>query len=223
MQMIERIHHICKRSIYEHSAYEHTIHKCSICERNICKRKIFRHCISRLFLWVLVTFCLSIVICNSVAMAIPDVNKTQKPNENVIRVVSGIISYTHWPVTRTTLRLCLVPPSDYINVLTHLNMISDHTELQIETLDFNIEQLIEKCDVIYYGQVDPQLQQQVISQKNNKPLLTIAENNPRCEIGSAFCLNIDSTQATFSLNFDILARSGVRVHPNVLQLARKVE
>ncbi|MBA0018419.1 YfiR family protein [Xenorhabdus nematophila] len=153
----------------------------------------------------------------------PDANKKQTLNENVARVVSGIISYTHWPATRAVLRLCLVPPSNYISVLTHINMISDQTELQIETLNFNAEQLIEKCDVIYYGQIDPLLQQQVINQNNNKPLLTIAENNPHCEIGSAFCLNIDSTQATFSLNLDILTRSGVRVHPNVLQLARKVE
>ncbi|WP_244182402.1 YfiR family protein [Xenorhabdus beddingii] len=144
-------------------------------------------------------------------------------HENVARVVSGIISYTHWPATPTALRLCLVPPSNYISVLTHTNVISDHTELQVESLNFNVEQLIKRCDIIYYGQVAPQLQHQVINQKNDKPLLTIAENNPGCEIGSAFCLNIDSTQATFSLNLDILTRSGVRVNPNVLQLARKVE
>ncbi|MDC9588247.1 YfiR family protein [Xenorhabdus sp. XENO-10] len=159
--------------------------------------------------------------------------KLKRDEENVVRVVSGILSYTHWPTTPTTLRLCLVPPSNYINALTHINKISEHIEIQVETLNFNVEQLdaeqldveqiIERCDVIYYGQVDPQLQHQVIDRKNDKPLLTIAENNPSCEIGSAFCLNINSTQATFSLNLDILTRSGVRVHPNVLQLARKVE
>ncbi|MBI6547418.1 YfiR family protein [Xenorhabdus lircayensis] len=198
MQMIERTHHLCKRIM-------------------------FKRCVSRLFLRVLTTLCLINMICNSTVMAMPDTNEKLKLNENVARVVSGIISYTHWPATPTALRLCLVPPSNYISVLTHINMISDHTELQIETLNFNVEQLIEKCDVIYYGQVEPQLQHQVISQKNGKPLLTIAESNPHCEIGSAFCLNINSTQATFSLNFDILTRSGVRVNPNVLQLARKVE
>ncbi|WP_244186059.1 YfiR family protein [Xenorhabdus ishibashii] len=153
----------------------------------------------------------------------PDTNEKITLNENVARVVSGIISYTHWPITPTTLHLCLVPPSNYISALTHIDMISDHTELQVETLNFNVEHLIERCDVIYYGQVDPQLQHQVINLKNDKPLLTIAENNPNCEIGSAFCLNINNAQATFSLNLDILTRSGVRIHPNVLQLARKVE
>lgn len=204
MKVIERIHHLCKRTI-------------------------FKRCVSRLFLRVLMTLCLITVTCNSAIMAMPDTNekrinneKTAR-NENVARAVSGIISYTHWPITPTILRLCLVPPSNYISALTHIDIVSDHTQLHVETLNFNVEQLIERCDVIYYGQVDPQLQHQVINLKNDKPLLTIAENNPNCEIGSAFCLNINSTPATFSLNLDILTRSGVRVQPNVLQLARKVE
>ncbi|AOM40617.1 YfiR family protein [Xenorhabdus hominickii] len=203
MQVIEWTQHVCKRTVFE----------CTV----------FKRCVSRLFLRVLTTLCLITVTCNSAVIAMPDHDEKLKLNENVVRVVSGIISYTHWPATRTTLRLCLVPPSSYINVLAHINMISGHTELQIETLNFNVEQLIERCDVIYYGQVDPRLQHQVISRKNDKSLLTIAENNPHCETGSAFCLNIDNTQVTFNLNFDILTRSGVRVNPNVLQLARKVE
>ncbi|CDG18275.1 YfiR family protein [Xenorhabdus doucetiae] len=198
MKVIERIHHLCKRTV-------------------------FRHYIARLFLQVLMTLCVITVIGNSAVTAMPDTNEKRMLNENVARVVSGIISYTHWPIAPAALHLCLVPPSNYISALTQIDMISDQTELQIETLNFNVEQLIERCDVIYYGQVDPQLQHQVISLKNDKPLLTIAENNQNCEIGSAFCLNINSTQATFSLNLDILTRSGVRVHPNVLQLARKVE
>ncbi|PHM75074.1 YfiR family protein [Xenorhabdus kozodoii] len=190
---------------------------------HLCKRNIFKRYVSRLFLRVLMTLCLITVTCHSAVMAMPDTHEKITLNENVARVVAGIISYTHWPMTPTTLHLCLVPPSKYIHALTHIDMISDHTELQVETLSFNVEQLIERCDVIYYGQIDPQLQHQVISLKHDKPLLTIAENNPNCEMGSAFCLNINSTQATFNLNLDILTRSGVRVHPNVLQLARKVE
>ncbi|PHM46051.1 hypothetical protein Xmau_00446 [Xenorhabdus mauleonii] len=203
MQVIERIHHLCERTIF----------KCIINTQ----------CIFRLFLRLLTASYLTVVISNSTVMAMTDTSEKIKLNENVARVVSGIISYTHWPATHTVLRLCLVPPSNYISALANLNMISDDTELQIETLNFNVEQLIEKCDVIYYGQIDPSRQHLVISKKNSKPLLTIAENNSQCEIGSAFCLNIDSTQATFSLNLDILTRSGVRVNPNVLQLARKVE
>ncbi|MBD2814290.1 YfiR family protein [Xenorhabdus sp. Flor] len=184
---------------------------------------IVRRYVSKVFLRLLTIFCSTIVICNSIVTAMPDAKEKIKLNENVARVVSGIISYTHWPVTRSTLHLCLVAPSNYIDVLANINMPTDETKLQVEILNFNAEKLLEKCDIVYYGQIDPILQHQVISQKNGKPLLTIAEQNQHCEIGSAFCLNIDSTQTTFNLNLDILTRSGVRVDPNVLQLARKAE
>ncbi len=184
---------------------------------------IVRRYVSKVFLRVLTIFCLTIVICNSIVTAMPDAKEKIKLNENVARVVSGIISYTHWPVTRSTLHLCLVAPSNYIDVLANINMPTGDTKLQVEILNFNAEKLLEQCDIVYYGQIDPILQHQVISQKNDKPLLTISEQNQHCEIGSAFCLNIDSTQTTFNLNLDILTRSGVRVDPNVLQLARKAE
>ncbi|PHM67751.1 hypothetical protein Xsto_00040 [Xenorhabdus stockiae] len=184
---------------------------------------VVKHCASKLFLRVLTVLCITMVICNSIVTAMPETKEQIKTNENVVRVVSGIISYTYWPVTRPTLHLCLVTPSKYIRALKNINMFPDEIELRIEILNFNTEQLVNKCDIIYYGQIDPILQHQVFNQKNNKPLLTIAEQNQHCEIGSAFCLNIDSTQTTFNLNLDILTRSGIRVDPNVLQLARKAE
>ncbi|RVR11094.1 YfiR family protein, partial [Enterobacter hormaechei] len=51
-------------------------------------------------------------------------------------------------------------------------------------------------------------------------LLLMSEQNPECVIGSAFCLIIEHNQVRFSVNLDALARSGVRVNPDVLMLAR---
>ncbi|HII3200232.1 TPA: YfiR family protein, partial [Enterobacter kobei] len=50
--------------------------------------------------------------------------------------------------------------------------------------------------------------------------LLISEQNPECVIGSAFCLIIERGQVRFSVNLDALSRSGVRVNPDVLMLAR---
>ena len=36
-----------------------------------------------------------------------------------------------------------------------------------------------------------------------------------------FCLNVDGERVSFDINLDAVARSGVRVHPNVLNLARR--
>ncbi|MCO2146029.1 YfiR family protein, partial [Pseudomonas aeruginosa] len=36
-----------------------------------------------------------------------------------------------------------------------------------------------------------------------------------------FCLNVGGPRITFEANLDSIARSGVRVHPSVLKLARR--
>lgn len=53
------------------------------------------------------------------------------------------------------------------------------------------------------------------------PVLTIAEHDPSCTAGGMFCLNVDGDRVSFDINLDAVARSGVRVHPNVLNLARR--
>ncbi|EPV2641374.1 TPA: YfiR family protein, partial [Escherichia coli] len=52
-------------------------------------------------------------------------------------------------------------------------------------------------------------------------LLLIAEQNTECIIGSAFCLIIHNNDVRFAVNLDALSRSGVKVNPDVLMLARK--
>ncbi|RIG16825.1 YfiR family protein, partial [Shigella dysenteriae] len=42
-----------------------------------------------------------------------------------------------------------------------------------------------------------------------------------CIIGSAFCLIIHNNDVRFAVNLDALSRSGVKVNPDVLMLARK--
>lgn len=77
-----------------------------------------------------------------------------------------------------------------------------------------------KCNGIYFGTETPDQQLELINQYHRQPLLIISEHNPDCTVGSAFCLVIDGGQVRFSVNLDALSRSGVRVHPDVLMLAR---
>ena len=48
-----------------------------------------------------------------------------------------------------------------------------------------------------------------------------ALQNAECIIGSAFCLIINNNDVRFAVNLDALSRSGVKVNPDVLMLARK--
>ena len=42
-----------------------------------------------------------------------------------------------------------------------------------------------------------------------------------CTVGTMFCLRLTEAQIGFDVNLDAIARSGLRVHPNALQIARR--
>ncbi len=54
-----------------------------------------------------------------------------------------------------------------------------------------------------------------------KPVLVIVEEDFECETGSMFCLTFRENQVSFRINLDAIARSGIHVHPGVLQLGRR--
>ncbi|MCW5505571.1 YfiR family protein, partial [Pseudomonas aeruginosa] len=75
--------------------------------------------------------------------------------------------------------------------------------------------------VIYLGVVDERERQQVFRSLAGHPVLSISERGTECSVGSMFCLNVGGPRITFEANLDSIARSGVRVHPSVLKLARR--
>ena len=83
------------------------------------------------------------------------------------------------------------------------------------------EALISSCDGFYFGSESPTFQIELIDEYPSKALLLIAEQNTECIIGSAFCLIINNNNVRFAVNLDALSRSGVKVNPDVLMLARK--
>jgi len=52
-------------------------------------------------------------------------------------------------------------------------------------------------------------------------VLSISEADDPCTVGSLFCLRVSDQQVAFDVNLDSVARSGVRIHPSVLQLSRR--
>ena len=56
---------------------------------------------------------------------------------------------------------------------------------------------------------------------NTQAVLSISEDGDQCTVGSLFCLHVRDEQVSFEVNLDSVARSGVRIHPSVLQLSRR--
>ena len=80
---------------------------------------------------------------------------------------------------------------------------------------------MHRCDAIYFGDQTPQQQVDIIEKLKGRAVLTLAENNAECTLGAAFCLIFQPDHTHFSVNLDSLARSGVRVNPDVLLLSRE--
>lgn len=134
-------------------------------------------------------------------------------------MVSGIVSYTRWPALTGPPRLCIFSSSRFSAALQENNA----TSLPYLPIIINSKQeaLISSCDGFYFGSESPTFQIELIDEYPSKALLLIAEQNTECIIGSAFCLIINNNNVRFAVNLDALSRSGVKVNPDVLMLARK--
>jgi hypothetical protein len=140
-------------------------------------------------------------------------------DKSVRSIVSGIVSYTRWPSLSGQPKLCVYASSHYTQALSREEGQSElpYTPVIVHN---DQEALSATCDAIYFGTESPAKQLELISQYQGRALLLISEQNPEYVIGSAFCLIIDHNQVRFSVNLDALTRSGVRVNPDVLMLAR---
>ena len=140
-------------------------------------------------------------------------------DKSVRSIVSGIVSYTRWPSLSGQPKLCVYASSHYTHALTSKDGQSElpYTPVIVRN---DQEALSATCDAIYFGAESPAKQLELISQYQGRALLLISEQNPECVIGSAFCLITEQNQVRFSVNLDALTRSGVRVNPDVLMLAR---
>ncbi|WP_431824551.1 YfiR family protein [Burkholderia sp. F1] len=138
----------------------------------------------------------------------------------VRQVVLGIISFTRWPTTPVSLHLCVTGRPDHARGLID-TLQAGSTQLDVQRVRFDDASLGMACDVVYLGTLTGDERTRVSAAVAGHPVLTISEHDPTCTAGSMFCLNVDGERVTFDVNLDAVARSGVRVHPNVLNLARR--
>lgn len=159
-----------------------------------------------------------------IAAPAPAVSPASPPisshDSTVRQVVLGIVSFTRWPSTPVRLHLCVTGRPDYAAGLTD-TLQAGSTVLDVQRVRFDDPALGLACDVVYLGSVGDDQRARVRAALAGRPVLTIAEHDESCTAGAMFCLAVDGERVTFDINLDAVARSGVRVHPNVLNLARR--
>ncbi|VVE09050.1 hypothetical protein PCO31010_02553 [Pandoraea commovens] len=140
---------------------------------------------------------------------------------NVRQVVLGIISFTRWPTMPAKVRLCVAGNTDYARDLLAAQPSGSAPPVEAQRVSPLEPTIGSLCDVLYLGAMSDFERRQLLANLAGHPVLTISERNDSCTVGTMFCLNVDADRVTFDINLDTVARSGVRVHPNVLKLARK--
>lgn len=135
------------------------------------------------------------------------------------RIVSGIISFTHWKDLKKPPELCVFSSAQHLSL--PVNSASPAATFTVVYLAGAGDLAMHQCDALYFGDQTPQQQANLIAQFKGRAVLTLAENNAECTLGAAFCLIFQPDHTHFSVNLDSLARSGVRVSPDVLLLSRE--
>ncbi len=138
----------------------------------------------------------------------------------VTRTVIGILGYTRWPHESEELRLCAVGTTEYgAGLLQSSGLVVAGRRLSVRQVD-PAQLKASECDGLYVGDMGEQQWRKLMQQESGRPLLTISERSALCRIGAMFCLSRQGEGPGFEVNLDSIARSGLRISPKILQLAR---
>ncbi|MFP0198811.1 MULTISPECIES: YfiR family protein [Pseudomonas] len=141
--------------------------------------------------------------------------------KSVTQVVLGILSYARWPVEPAQLRLCIVGPTEYTDDLVKGTTQSTGRPVIVRRLLADNPAIVSECDAVYIGKLTTDERSRLFASLIGHPVLSISEGGDQCTVGSLFCLRVGDEQVSFEVNLDSVARSGVRIHPSVLQLSRR--
>lgn len=139
----------------------------------------------------------------------------------VTQVVLGILSYARWPVEPAQLRLCIVGPTEYTDDLVKGTTQATGRPVVVRRLLAANPSIATECDAVYIGKLTNDERSRLFASLAGLAVLSISEADDPCTVGSLFCLRVSDDQVSFEVNLDSVARSGVRIHPSVLQLSRR--
>lgn len=149
------------------------------------------------------------------------VSKVDQRARSVTQVVLGILSYARWPVEPQQLRLCVVGPTEYTDDLVKGTTQAAGRPVTVRRLLADNPAIASECDAVYIGKLTSDERSRLFASLTGRPVVSISEGGDQCTIGSLFCLRVGDEQVSFEVNFDSVTRSGVRIHPSVLQLSRR--
>lgn len=141
--------------------------------------------------------------------------------QNIAHVIIGISSYVRWPTPSSELQLCVVGEAKYAAALMDGAKEGSVPPIRAHQISPKSGVTSADCNIVYIGNIDEAERDKLFVQLNGQPILSISEPGLPSTTRSMFSLKFRDTQIAFEVNLDAIARSGLRVHPNVLQFAKR--
>ena len=137
----------------------------------------------------------------------------------VAPVVAGILGYTRWPAEGGAVRLCTLGGSAGIDeLLGPVELGTPQRRVVVQAIA-GPAQARSGCDALYVT-ADAAMAREAMRQVAGQPVLLLGEGADFCSDGGMFCLEPGAGAGRFGANLDAIARSGLRVNPLVLRIAR---
>jgi len=134
-------------------------------------------------------------------------------------LVKSILEYARWPARRDPVRLCVAGPANQAGQLGILTL-ADGREVVRRILAPDAYSAAGSCDALYLGDMGMDQMRRWTAAARGAPIVTIAESDPSCASEAMFCLLYGSSELSFRLNIDAVARSSVRIDPRVLRMSK---
>jgi hypothetical protein len=137
----------------------------------------------------------------------------------MVNVVAGIVSYTRWPADAAPIRLCALGQGKAVDELLGTDYAGFTPAMTVRRAG-NVADAGNECDAVYVGTLPLKSLRDVLRQVTGRPVLMVGEGSEFCTDGGMFCVDPNAANVRLTVNLDAVARSGLRVHPAVLRIAR---
>jgi hypothetical protein len=139
----------------------------------------------------------------------------------LVTVVAGIVAYTRWPAESASIRLCTIGQGRSVDDLMHSDELGSAQRSVSVRMASSPAEALNECDVIFLGRVNIRVSRELLQRSVGRPVLMLGEGAEFCSDGGMFCLEPAAAPVKFQANLDAIARSGLRVNPLVLRIARQ--
>jgi hypothetical protein len=134
----------------------------------------------------------------------------------VAQRVVALIGYTRWPAAPDPYRVCIVGDARHATLLHAQDGEAHGYRFAVRTFAEAAAPTAD-CDVLYLGAMARPVREAILARWAGKPVLTIGEDE-ECAGALMFCLAVRGDGLSMRANLDSIARAGVKVNANVLNL-----